>query len=49
MIETLRRAVAGCSPFESGPFRECRQCGTTVEDDEDCPSCGSSDIAKYEL
>ncbi|WP_225335527.1 hypothetical protein [Halomicrobium urmianum] len=49
MIETLRRTVTGCYPFRSGQFRECRRCGTTVDDDRDCPACGSSDIVQYDL
>ncbi len=31
-------------------FRECRRCGTTIEaDTDDCPVCGSTDIATYQL
>ncbi len=31
-------------------YFECRTCGTTVDEGtEICPSCGSADIAEYEL
>lgn len=29
---------------------ECRQCGTNVsQSDEECPQCGSNEIARYEM
>lgn len=29
---------------------ECKNCGTTVSEQEDvCPACGASDIARYEF
>lgn len=29
---------------------ECRNCGTTLEEDtEACPECGASDVAAYQL
>jgi predicted Zn-ribbon and HTH transcriptional regulator len=31
-------------------LRECRDCGTTLDDQlSECPTCGSSEIAAYEL
>ncbi len=47
MIERLRTVLAG-----SGRelVHECRQCGTTVEaDDNRCPVCRSDEIATYRL
>ena len=36
--------------FGDGTIYECRSCGTTLEEsDEECPSCGSEEIAEYDL
>jgi RNA polymerase subunit RPABC4/transcription elongation factor Spt4 len=33
-----------------GAYRECRQCGRTVDSSTStCPSCGSTDIAVYDF
>lgn len=33
-----------------GSIHECRNCGTTLEEDrEHCPNCGASEIATYEF
>lgn len=48
MIELLRSYVLDEGTTEV--VRECRHCGTAVEPDEqECPNCGSSDIARYEI
>jgi rubrerythrin len=47
MIRRLKRAfvVDGL-----GTIRECRNCGTTVEEvGAGCPTCGSGEIATYEV
>jgi predicted Zn-ribbon and HTH transcriptional regulator len=38
-----------CGSTDGGvTFRECRDCGVTVADDGDeCPTCGSEEIAHY--
>ena len=47
MIESLRQALTRGRP---GKFRECRRCGTTIERaNGECPSCGSTDIVRYDL
>lgn len=30
-------------------IRECRNCGTTVDEQEECPDCGGSEIIEYRL
>ncbi|MBX0348921.1 MULTISPECIES: hypothetical protein [Haloarcula] len=53
MLEQLKQAVGRGTPSQrasTGAFHECRQCGTTVDDDADgCPACGSTEIARYDL
>ncbi len=35
---------------DDGLVYECRHCGTTLESDTvDCPHCGHSDVAVYEI
>jgi rubrerythrin len=35
---------------DGGPVYECRRCGTTLESDiGDCPQCGESDVAVYDV
>jgi rubrerythrin len=46
MFESLKRAF---TERPVGEFRECRRCGTRVDGTVDCPACGLSDIARYEL
>lgn len=46
MLGTLKRAVTGTA----GNFRECRDCGTTVDRPAtDCPNCDSAELAIYDL
>ena len=46
MLRHLKRALA----VETGPIRECRHCGTTVEETAvGCPACGSAEIATYDV
>jgi rubrerythrin len=46
MIRRLKRALE----VDRGTFRECRNCGTTVDEvGVGCPSCGSGEIATYEV
>jgi rubrerythrin len=34
----------------SGVYRECRQCGSSVDGGTDeCPECDGTDIAEYEI
>jgi len=48
MFEQLKRAVR--RQTRGASFQECRRCGTTVEQvGGDCPSCESTEIARYEL
>lgn len=45
MVTKLRRLVD-----DDGELYECRNCGTTVSNDRDeCPTCGSTEIAHYEF
>lgn len=46
MIETVKTLLfRGDGP---GVVFECRQCGTTVESEDDvCPACGSEGIARF--
>jgi len=48
VLESITRLLAGDGPEV---VRECRQCGTTVDDSsEACPHCGPDvDIVTYEL
>jgi len=47
MFESVRRIVGG---ERSSPFCECRQCGTTIDTAaRGCPTCGSAEIACYDL
>lgn len=47
MIRRLKRVLA---VGERASFRECRHCGTTVEAaGVGCPTCGSGEIATYEV
>lgn len=42
---TLQRLLSN-----STMLYECRSCGTKIESErEDCPTCGSAEIARYEL
>jgi rubrerythrin len=42
---SLRRLLG-----EASVVYECRECGTTLEyDAEECPSCGSGAISRYDL
>jgi len=46
VIERLRTLV-DCGPET---LRECRACGTTLASEAaECPDCGSTEIATYEL
>jgi len=45
----LRRLLLGCRP-ESPRVYECRRCGTTLDTDgADCPYCGPTDVATYDI
>jgi rubrerythrin len=45
-LRSLLRHVLGSETVLS----ECRNCGTTLEDDgEQCPECGATDVATYRL
>lgn len=48
MLDSLRRVLdLGTG---AGGFSECRRCGTTVEPPAaGCPSCGSEEIAEYDI
>ncbi|CAP69677.1 MULTISPECIES: hypothetical protein [Halobacterium] len=50
MVLNRLRALVDTQP---GLVRECRDCGTTLGEDSDdatvCPTCGSSEIATYDL
>lgn len=36
--------------LEEDPIYECRRCGTTLESElDECPICGTSDVARYDL
>lgn len=46
MIRTLLRYV---TPSDS-PLYECRECGTTLEEEsERCHACDSTEIARYDI
>ncbi|WP_167768487.1 hypothetical protein [Haloarcula amylovorans] len=46
MFDQLRRSVTE----RTESLRECRQCGTTVEEAAGrCPACDSTEIAHYEF
>ncbi|WP_175480110.1 hypothetical protein [Natrinema salaciae] len=46
VLETVRNRLGG----ESGTRYECRNCGvTTGRTAEQCPNCGSTEIAQYEF
>ena len=48
----MLRALKQVSLFSSDTRElfECRQCGTSVEEEKDsCPECGSSELAEYQL
>lgn len=48
VIQHVKQAVVGRN--HQLVFCECRRCGTTVtETDDRCPSCDSSEIARYQL
>ncbi|MFB6354233.1 MAG: hypothetical protein ABEJ92_09120 [Halobacteriales archaeon] len=48
MLETVRLALG--RPGPSHTLYECRNCGTTVAaEDDDCPACGSDEVAAYDL
>ncbi|SFL32421.1 hypothetical protein SAMN04487950_3356 [Halogranum rubrum] len=45
-LRALLRHVFGSEDI----LYECRNCGTTLEEDtEQCPECGATDIATYQL
>jgi len=46
LLEEVKRFLR---PSDSVLY-ECRNCGKTLEEEaEECPSCGSEEISKYEL
>ena len=46
MIETVKTILFRGDG--SGIVYECRQCGTTVDSEDDvCPDCGSEEIAQF--
>lgn len=46
----IARVVAAIRGNGSPGFHECRRCGTTVEPDAaGCPTCDSTDIARYDI
>jgi len=46
VIDRLQDLLGG----DSWPLYECRNCGTTLDDDaEECPSCGERGIARYTI
>jgi rubrerythrin len=46
VLSALLRHVFGAETV----LYECRNCGTTVEEDtEACPECGAADVATYQL
>lgn len=48
MLDTVRHALG--RPSSTATLYECRDCGTVVpRDDAECPACGSSEVAAYEL
>jgi rubrerythrin len=47
MFGTLKRVV---TRLRSRGFHECRHCGTTVDrPTTSCPTCGSGELAHYEV
>ncbi|MFD1564947.1 hypothetical protein ACFR99_15520 [Haloarchaeobius amylolyticus] len=48
---TMRKALAAvlCRRDDHTVIEECRRCGTTLESEVTCPSCGSSDIVEYRI
>jgi len=45
MIRAMLRQL-----FDDGTVYECRSCGTTLEEGtEECPECGSDEVAVYEF
>lgn len=50
MLSLIGHITTVFSGGQTDEFRECRQCGTTVDaDTETCPECDSTDIVCYEL
>jgi rubrerythrin len=47
MLDRLRSLVGGGQ--RAKVVRECRDCGTVVDRSDSCPSCGSDDIARFEI
>ncbi|WP_162991421.1 hypothetical protein [Halostella salina] len=46
----LTGLVSGLFGDDAVTIRECRQCGTTLSDDEaGCPNCDSEEVAEYTL
>lgn len=48
MLDTVRIALG--RPARRGTHYECRNCGTALpRTDTECPDCGSTEVAVYEL
>lgn len=46
MIRTVLRRLRATTTV----LYECRNCGTSIEDDrETCPACGADEVAEYDL